>query len=71
MLGDKRKIMKLDEFKDRLFDVINETDNLPIADIMVNDSENQIKVLLDDHTAFTITCTDTGTWFLKFPDKKP
>lgn len=71
MLGDKRKIMKLDEFKDRLFDVINETDNLPIADIMTNDKENQIKVLLDDHTAFTVTCADTGTWFLQFPDRKP
>ena len=59
--------MEINEFKDRLFDILNETDNLPIADIMVNDRKNEIKVLLTDHTAFTVTCASAGTWFLRYP----
>lgn len=56
--------MELNEFKDKLFDVINETDNLPITDIMVNDSENTMKILLDDHSAFIISCSPSGQWFI-------
>lgn len=54
--------MSLNEFKDRLFDILNETDNLPIADIMVNDAENTMKIYLEDGTVSTITCELTGVW---------
>ena len=47
--------MMLNEFKDRLFNILNETDGLPITDIIVNDRENEIKILLDDHSAFIVT----------------
>lgn len=54
--------MSLNEIKDRLFDILNETDNLPIADIMVNDAKNNMKVYLEDGTVVTLTCELTGVW---------
>jgi len=59
--------MELNEFKDRLFDILNDTDDLPIADIIANDRENTIKLLLNDHSSFTVTCTNSGTWFISKP----
>lgn len=56
--------MSLNEFKDRLFDVLNETDDIPIADIMVNDAANNMKIYLADGTIATITCELTGLWNL-------
>ena len=56
------KNMSLNEFKDRLFDVLNDTDDMPIADIMVNDAENSMKIYLEDGTIATITCELTGVW---------
>lgn len=56
--------MRLNEFKDRLFDILNDTDDLPIADIMVNDAENSMKIYLEDGTITTITCELTGVWNL-------
>jgi len=56
--------MGLDEFVDRLFDLLNETDNIPIADIIVNDQNKEIRLLLKDHTVFNIHCSSSGTWFL-------
>ena len=54
--------MSLNEVKDRLFDILNDTDNLPIADIMVNDAKDNMKVYLEDGTIVTITCELTGVW---------
>ena len=54
--------MSLNEFKDRLFDVLNDTNDMPIADIMVNDDENTMRVYLADGTIATITCELTGVW---------
>ena len=54
--------MELNEFKDRLFDVLNDTDNLPIADIMVDDARDNMKIYLEDGTIFTITSEATGIW---------
>lgn len=54
--------MSLNEFKDRLFDVLNDTNDMPIADIMVNDTENTMRVYLADGTIATITCELTGVW---------
>lgn len=56
--------MELNEFKDRLFDLINESSDLPVSDIAVNDRENTIKVYLQDHSVFTITCSASGKWFV-------
>ena len=56
--------MSLNEVKDRLFDILNETDNLPIADIMVDDAKNNMKVYLEVGTIATITCEITGVWQL-------
>jgi hypothetical protein len=52
--------MSKDEFKDRLFDILNESNDLPIKDIAVDDKEDTIKVYLTDGTNFIIfvdTCT--------------
>ncbi|MCM1233162.1 MAG: hypothetical protein NC489_23835 [Ruminococcus flavefaciens] len=59
--------MELNEFKDRLFDILNDTDDLPITDIIANDRENTIKLLLNDHSSFTVTCANSGTWFISKP----
>ncbi len=42
--------MKKNEFKDRLFDVLNDADNLLIQDIMVGDGNDLINVYLTDGT---------------------
>lgn len=60
--------MQLSEFKDRMFNILNDTDGLPITDIIVNDRESTIKILLDDHSAFTITCAGSGSWFIQRPE---
>ena len=44
--------MRINEFKDRLFDILNDTESLPIADIIIDDRKNEIKILLDDHSSF-------------------
>lgn len=46
--------MDKNEIKDRLFDVLNDTDNLPIQDIMVDDRINIVNVNLTDGTRFSI-----------------
>lgn len=63
-LNLRGKIMGLNEFKDRLFDIINDSDGLPIADIITNDQLDEFKILLNDHSSFTITCRGSGSWFL-------
>lgn len=40
--------MEKNEIKDRLFDVLNDTDNLPIQDIVVDDWSNIVNVYLTD-----------------------
>ena len=42
------------EIKDRLFDVLNDADNLPIQDIMVEDRNDLINVYLTDGTRFSV-----------------
>lgn len=54
------------EFVDRLFDTINESDSLPIQDIVTDVAENIIKVYLTDGSVFQIQCMDTGYWWLLF-----
>ncbi len=46
--------MSKDEFKDRLFDVLNETNDIPIEDIEADDRNNIFVICLDDGTSFLI-----------------
>lgn len=48
--------MELNEFKDRLFDILNDTNDLPIADIMVNDAADTMHIDLEDGSSFVIKC---------------
>lgn len=54
--------MTKDDVKDRLFDVLNDTDNLPIEDIMVDDRKNIVNVYLTDGTRFSIHVGKCGFW---------
>lgn len=56
--------MTLDYFKDKLFEMMNESDNeLDIADINANEQENTFTVLTTDRSQFEIECR-------KLPDKE-
>jgi hypothetical protein len=46
--------MDKNEFKDHLFDILNEADDLPIKDIVVDDKGDTIIVYLTDGTNFII-----------------
>lgn len=54
--------MTKDEFKDRLFDVLNDTDNLPIQDIIVDDKNDMMKVYLVDGTRFSVHVEKCEKW---------
>lgn len=54
--------MQKNEFKDRLFDVINDTDNLPIQDITVDDKQDMMNVYLTDGTRFSILNSCRKMW---------
>ena len=53
---------KTNEIKDTLFDVLNDTDNLPIHDIVVDDRNNIVNVYLTDGTRFSIHVEKCGMW---------
>lgn len=50
--------MMNEEFFDRLFDVINETDDLNVADIRANNSDKSIVIALEDGSNFRIQLND-------------
>ncbi len=52
--------MEKNEIKDRLFDVLNDTDNLPIQDIVVDDRNNIVNVYLTDGTRFSVHVAKCG-----------
>lgn len=56
--------MEKNEFKDRLFDILNDTDNLPIQDIMVDDENNMVNIYLTDGTRFSVHIENGGKWCL-------
>lgn len=56
--------MEKNEFKDRLFDVLNETVNLPIQDIMIEDKNDKMNVYLADGTRFSIHVEKCVNWCL-------
>lgn len=53
-LFKKRPPLSLDEFKDGLFDSINESNFLPVSDIKVFDRENRIEVTLLNQETYEI-----------------
>jgi hypothetical protein len=56
--------MNINDFKDGLFEILNETNELPIADIDTDDRNNQFKVVLQDGTQFLITVEPHGRLFI-------
>lgn len=48
--------------KDRLFDVLNDADNLPIQDIVVDDKSNMVDVCPADGTRFAVHVENCGNW---------
>lgn len=46
--------MSKDEFKDTLFDLLNESDILPVKDLTLDDRNNTISLVLTDDTIFLI-----------------
>lgn len=60
--------MTHNEFKDRIFEILNETEDLPIADIETDDNASEIKIILKDHTQFLITTAPYGRrYIIKYP----
>lgn len=60
----RRKKMTHEEFKDRLFEILDETDKLPIADIDTNDKDSEFKVVLKDRSQFIVSTKPHGTLFI-------
>lgn len=56
--------MTHEEFKDRLFEILNDTTELPIADIDTNDKDNYFKIVLKDGSQFIISTTPYGKLFI-------
>lgn len=46
--------MEKNEFKDRLFDILNDTDDLAIQDIDMDDRNDLINIYLKDGARFSI-----------------
>lgn len=46
--------MNRNELKDTLFDLLNESDMMPIKDLTLDDRNNTISLVLTDDTAFLI-----------------
>lgn len=47
--------MSLNDFKDCLFNILNDTDELPIADIEVADDKNEMTIVMEDGSQFLLT----------------
>lgn len=47
---------KLEYFKDKLFDLLNNSDDMGIKDIETNDKKNTFTVFLQDGDLFEVEC---------------
>lgn len=61
VLGVRDKHGK-NEIRDRLVDALNDMDNLPIQNIMVDDRKNIMNVYLTDGTRFSVHVEKCGIW---------
>lgn len=48
--------MELNFFKDKLFDVLNESDNLEVADIKTDERNNIFMIVATEGSIFEIKC---------------
>ena len=48
--------MELNYFKDKLFDVLNESDDLDLADITADDRQNSFTLTTSDGSVFELLC---------------
>lgn len=62
--------MEINEFKDRLFDILNDTDSLPIQDLIIDDKNNEICIYLEDGSRVLVTCQGYGKWFIVQPESR-
>lgn len=53
-LSEVRSPLSLEEFKDRLFDSINEGGFLPVSDIRTFDRENRMEIVLANREVYEI-----------------
>lgn len=53
--------MELNYFKDKLFDILNETDDLDISDISADDRNDRFLIYLADGSVFEVECRESGT----------
>ncbi len=54
------KKMDLNYFKDKIFELVNETDSLDINDIDADDRKNTFTVSLQDGSVFELECRQAG-----------
>lgn len=52
----KTRSEKLDYLKDKIFDLLNDADEIGIKDIETNDKKGIFKVLLQDGKIFEVEC---------------
>ena len=50
--------MELNYFKDKLFDLLNESDGLGIADLNTEDRKNLFTVTTEDGSVFELVCRE-------------
>ena len=50
--------MELNYFKDKLFDLLNESDGLGIADLNAEDRKNLLTVTTEDGSVFELVCRE-------------
>lgn len=48
--------MDLNYFKDKLFDILNDSDEMDICNIIADDRNNRFTIHIADGSAFTISC---------------
>lgn len=46
----------MDYFKDKLFELLNDADDMGISDIETHDRENKLEVSLQDGTVLEVEC---------------
>lgn len=48
--------MSIEEFRDHLFDIINETNEILVRDVKVDEEMGNIEVTVLDGSAFVVNC---------------
>ena len=56
------RYIEKNEIKNRLFGILNDMDNLPIQDIVIDDRNNIVNVYLTDDTRFFVHVEKCGIW---------